>query len=238
MSAKCWIDDDAGYEWWCSDHPAGFCANTENPARAKFFLIHRASHNLPDRSKPETKNPRTGNGRVKVTAERISDLIAWAKIHNPSLQVGDSNFCRTCNPNGGSSVDSSPTEDVSEYMARADRIRAQGRVPRPAGVPKPATVQGATNLYLRDPKVRAWVLQRADGRCELCDAVAPFLTERGEPYLESHHIVMLAEGGADTPLNSAACCPNCHRKLHHAKERTKLRLNLEETVSKKENANA
>ncbi|MSR17052.1 MAG: HNH endonuclease, partial [Methylococcaceae bacterium] len=39
-------------------------------------------------------------------------------------------------------------------------------------------------------------------------------TKEGEPYLESHHIEWLANGGADSIENTTALCPNCHRKMH------------------------
>ena len=35
------------------------------------------------------------------------------------------------------------------------------------------------------------------------------------PYLEVHHIHLLAEGGDDSVDNARALCPNCHRKAHH-----------------------
>ena len=37
----------------------------------------------------------------------------------------------------------------------------------------------------------------------------------GTPYLESHHIIWLKDGGADSLENTVALCPNCHRKMHH-----------------------
>lgn len=43
---------------------------------------------------------------------------------------------------------------------------------------------------------------------------APFLDREGNAYLETHHIVWLSKGGSDTLDNTAALCPNCHRKMH------------------------
>jgi 5-methylcytosine-specific restriction protein A len=43
---------------------------------------------------------------------------------------------------------------------------------------------------------------------------APFNNAKGEPHLETHHIVWLAKGGMDTIENTVALCPNCHRKMH------------------------
>jgi 5-methylcytosine-specific restriction endonuclease McrA len=133
-----------------------------------------------------------------------------------------------------SPADSEPTSDSAEYVIRADRLLRRGRIARPAGVLKPVAVQGATALFCRDPAVRAWVLHRADGRCELCGTLAPFVTDRQARYLESHHVIMLAEGGPDTPDNTAALCPNCHRNLHYGSDRANLRERLGGLVAGKE----
>jgi 5-methylcytosine-specific restriction protein A len=58
------------------------------------------------------------------------------------------------------------------------------------------------------------VKRRANGYCQLCVRPAPFKTANGEPYLESHHIIWLPEGGQDSIDNIVAPCPNCHRKMH------------------------
>ena len=42
----------------------------------------------------------------------------------------------------------------------------------------------------------------------------------GSPYLEPHHIVWLSRGGEDTPSNTVALCPNCHRRMHIVKSAT------------------
>jgi len=68
--------------------------------------------------------------------------------------------------------------------------------------------------YQRSADVVETVLRRATGECELCDQPAPFKKNNGDPYLEVHHIIQLAKGGADIVRNAAALCPNCHRKMH------------------------
>jgi len=72
-----------------------------------------------------------------------------------------------------------------------------------------------TVQFPRDPYVSAYAKKRANGRCELCEREAPFILPSGEPFLESHHIVPLTEGGQDEITNVVALCPNCHRKMHH-----------------------
>lgn len=44
--------------------------------------------------------------------------------------------------------------------------------------------------------------------------VAPFKNKQNEPYLETHHIEWLSQGGDDTIENTVALCPNCHKKMH------------------------
>ncbi len=82
--------------------------------------------------------------------------------------------------------------------------------------PKEATVsikQIQRNVYIAE-----YARRRAGGICQLCGNKAPFNRADGEPYLESHHIVWLSEGGADSIDNTVALCPNCHRKMHVVKD--------------------
>lgn len=57
--------------------------------------------------------------------------------------------------------------------------------------------------FRRDSNVIAKVLERANEYCEGCENPAPFIRALdGTPYLEVHHIVLLAEGGEDTVENA------------------------------------
>jgi 5-methylcytosine-specific restriction endonuclease McrA len=67
--------------------------------------------------------------------------------------------------------------------------------------------------YPRDPRVRDEVLRRAKGRCEFCGAPG-FMKPDGSLYLESHHIIALADDGADRITNVIALCPNDHPEAH------------------------
>jgi 5-methylcytosine-specific restriction protein A len=70
------------------------------------------------------------------------------------------------------------------------------------------------------------VLKYAKGVCEYCSVPAPFLTNGGTPYLEVHHVVPLADGGADTVENAVAVCPNCHRAAHYSVDAAEIRDRL------------
>jgi 5-methylcytosine-specific restriction protein A len=69
-------------------------------------------------------------------------------------------------------------------------------------------------VYYRDPYLKEMVKRIAEGKCQLCGKEAPFIDKNDEPYLEEHHVVRLADGGADSMENIVAVCPNCHRKMH------------------------
>lgn len=121
-----------------------------------------------------------------------------------------------------------PTADPDALAAsvRTLRRKLKGRpAPKapPPGSPGGRQVIGQTVRYVRDPNVIVWVLEAANGRCEVCDQPAPFVREDGSPYLEVHHVRPLAEGGPDTVDNAVAACPNCHRRLHYAEDRLSVR---------------
>lgn len=101
MAAQVWNHDDAGYEQWLASHPQGFMANTGRPVGGHYYKIHAATCPLPDRSKPETTDPRTGNRYLKVTGDTLEELEAWAKAML-GLTVNPDNYCKRCSPNAGS----------------------------------------------------------------------------------------------------------------------------------------
>lgn len=79
----------------------------------------------------------------------------------------------------------------------------------------------------RNPIVSQYTKKRANGHCDLCNCEAPFINKNGEPYLESHHVITLAEGGPDVVYNTIALCPNCHRRLHALKDKNDIRVLVE-----------
>lgn len=94
------------------------------------------------------------------------------------------------------------------------------------GTDDPARVQYAGYAYLRDPRVRAAVLSRAGGRCEYCGEEG-FLKEDGSRYLETHHVIALANDGEDRLTNVIALCPNDHRKAHFSRERVAIEKKMQ-----------
>lgn len=77
----------------------------------------------------------------------------------------------------------------------------------------------------RSASIRERVLQRAAGHCEWCGRPG-FKTVAGAVYLETHHVIPLAEDGPDHERNVLALCPDDHRRAHHAHDREDLRGQL------------
>jgi 5-methylcytosine-specific restriction enzyme A len=109
---------------------------------------------------------------------------------------------------------------------RGDNYVDQFSVP---GVPNetPASHWEKKKVFDRDATVRAAVLARARGRCEHCGEPGFSMPNCGV-YLETHHVVPLAEGGPDTRGNVIALCPNHHRRAHHGVDRSELRAEFSE----------
>jgi 5-methylcytosine-specific restriction protein A len=111
--------------------------------------------------------------------------------------------------------------DINENISKLLKI---GKLHKPKGVAKPNKKESSFQTYERSPAVKAYVLQRANSRCELCGNLT-FLTINETYYLEVHHIISLSENGADTTANTVGLCPQCHRELHYGKNK------LEKTTS-------
>ncbi len=84
--------------------------------------------------------------------------------------------------------------------------------------------------YNRDQAVSRDTKNRANGICDLCHQKAPFETKDG-PYLESHHLIWIANGGPDVIYNTVALCPNCHRRLHALNDKKDIKK-LQDAISK------
>ena len=92
----------------------------------------------------------------------------------------------------------------------------------------------STSQYSRSPYIAAYAKKVAKGKCQLCDNPAPFVDKSGAPYLESHHIVWLKNGGSDSIDNVVALCPNCHRAMHilNDAQDVKILINKAKELSK------
>ena len=79
--------------------------------------------------------------------------------------------------------------------------------------------------FVRSTQVRRDALLRANGTCEWCSQRG-FDMADGRIYIETHHVIPLAAGGADTEDNVVALCPNHHREAHYGVKAIVMRKQL------------
>ncbi|MBK5439229.1 HNH endonuclease [Pseudomonas sp. TH32] len=116
------------------------------------------------------------------------------------------------------SDETAQTADEQTLVRRASKLLQRPIDKVPEGIAKPQKVSVVGTTYVRDPKVRAWVLNEVDGICEGCGSNAPFEVD-GQPFLEVHHVRHLAQKGSDRITNAVALCPNCHQRCHRSSDR-------------------
>lgn len=165
------------------------------------------------------------NGSIEMKMQNVSSVLAktglqWIQGYKPLGNTQGGVFWEavtTAAQNAKIPRIDEPTADLEE-LDRSVRVLVQQPLPSepPEGDLAPPRVKvSAQERVVRDPKVVAYVLKRADGTCECCSQPAPFVRSSDEtPFLEVHHLERLADGGADTVANACAVCPNCHRELH------------------------
>ncbi|MBM10590.1 MAG: HNH endonuclease [Chloroflexi bacterium] len=91
-------------------------------------------------------------------------------------------------------------------------------------------------VYSRSKAVKDYIAVRANGHCEGCGVAAPFITVKGRPYIEPHHIHRLSDGGPDHPRWVVGLCPNCHRRAHYSSDANEYNNQLDAKVKALEDA--
>lgn len=167
-------------------------------------------------SSTEIKTQARGNGskRIFLHTDEIKSSNEWRKI-----ALGDLSL------NFGS------TTDVDELSKRVGNI-FEMELLKPEGVSNPHKLTTQAIVYSRSPDVVAYIIKLSDGNCEACEKPAPFKNKYGVPYLEVHHVIPLSKGGADTPENCVALCPNCHRAIHFSENNKKITASLYQKTSR------
>ncbi len=123
-----------------------------------------------------------------------------------------------------------PTEEMLESVKK-EKQTIINKIPddklkeaaKNAGSKHPKKSSSSNTTYERDELVSSHTKRRAKGKCDLCDGDAPF-TSKGEPYLECHHVIRLADDGPDKIYNTVALCPNCHRRVHILKSKKDFKM--------------
>ena len=117
-------------------------------------------------------------------------------------------------------------EKVKQQQAEQMSMPALRKAAVANSTTKPGTRTVNSTTVVRNPYVSEYAKRLANGVCALCNQPAPFKDTSSKPYLETHHIIWLSEGGADSIANTVALCPNCHRRMHVLKRQedvTKLK---------------
>jgi hypothetical protein len=117
---------------------------------------------------------------------------------------------------------------VAGLSANADAIDDSA-----PGNDHPERSLGSAARYARDPELRAAVIKRAKGKCEYCQKDG-FICDNGKAYLESHHIIALANDGKDRMENVIALCANDHRQAHFGKDWEEIEQKMIEIVKELE----
>lgn len=170
-----------------------------------------------------------GKSRSTVERRRLDDA-RWF-VHRYDDATGDTLLVRghellavEAKPTGLESHAVTPTTEARLAVQPHDDEAARPPAP-PAYVDQfsePLAVEAReATVLLRDRSaaVRAQVLARSEGRCEFCSRPG-FLTAAGSIYLETHHVLPLAESGPDHESNVVALCPEDHRRAHYGAERS------------------
>jgi 5-methylcytosine-specific restriction protein A len=126
--------------------------------------------------------------------------------------------------------------EVVKNLGRLKHISTNGLMDLghpPDGNDAPDRALSVGYTVVRDDKVRAYVIQRAESCCEYCGHKG-FLMPNDRHYLEAHHIIALANQGRDTVDNVIALCPAHHREAHYGTEAESLEVQFIEIVRKKQ----
>jgi hypothetical protein len=136
-------------------------------------------------------------GRALDTLAGLGNHTAWDRVRS---EIPQQEIFRLIAPSSPATFDDAIDDLGSDLPERRERT---------------------TTSYARDPKVRLQVLARAKGRCEYCEALG-FIKVDGSRYLETHHIIALANDGQDRMSNVMALCAAHHREAHYGKRRAEL----------------
>ena len=158
---------------------------------------------------PRISDPKNENDTLFFLGDGLYELYDPSK-HGVFIIILDENDVNTIVLiiNGESEFYS--LVSASLKLSRQQRL---SRLDKAETIPERVEVERVA--FKRNPDVVAERLFIAQGFCDDCHQFAPFNRKSdNSPYLEVHHIVTLANGGADTVENTVALCANCHRKRH------------------------
>ena len=133
-----------------------------------------------------------------ISLELFNEIIG-KEIDNKQLQESRNNSKSIVIPEGEEEQIAQAAMMPMEQLKEVATIREREL---------PERQEVSTTQYKRDHYIAELAKREADGVCQLCGENAPFTDKDGKPYLESHHIIWLSEGGSDTIENTIAVYGN------------------------------
>lgn len=216
MPALLFRNAESAFVSWINSNPDGYVVNAMANFSQRYFVLHRATCTTLHREVPTGGYTERNQVKACTSDATPAPLLAWI------LQVRGSGFtkvCSVCKPTAPLPLQPQETEaqqSLESQVAEARKLSPTERAKLIPSSDSPPTFYPTTSIaFVRNPFVAAEVLERANGLCEGCGSLAPFVrASDGTPYLEVHHKVRLADGGHDSVENAVALCPNCHRRRH------------------------
>ena len=152
------------------------------------------------------------------TAEEYKRICKFAESHEKHPYI----FSHIAYFSNKTSTDAEFQHKVQEYTKG---YKEEGG---PIAKPLPqANNGGATPRYNRKPEISRAALQIAKFKCEINKKHKTFVSRANEDaYVEAHHLIPISKQddfnfSLDVLANVIALCPNCHRLLHHGKDKDK-----------------
>lgn len=157
------------------------------------------------------------NAFPEISYEFVVQTLDGPKTVSELKKFMQNDFSKVINQNSIPLNENHSYEEMYEH-AKTLSMNSLERIAISRESMGPEELSVAVRRFHRDPYIVQYARRRANGICQLCKQPAPFIKTDGEPYLEVHHIKMLADGGADALYNVVALCPNCHRRMHYLKD--------------------
>lgn len=120
---------------------------------------------------------------------------------------------------------------VQRYAKEASRLNQEIVDEKPALTASYREV--TSQQFERNPYIARYVKDLSHGFCALCGQPAPFIDQQGIPFLHSHHVQYLSQGGHDTINNCIAVCPNCHARIHTLEDPKDKQILLDKIANRK-----
>lgn len=213
--------------WWYFGQGTTGDQDLANAANSR-LASERYSVLLFTTREPTAKEIAAQQGYGKLFAYRGIYNVAGYEFHTPNLgnRAGERLLRFRLVP----AVQAQSVEDGVEYDDVPAELHGLRRWIEEAAGRSSQVTYSIAQYRKRSACIRKYAKMRANGLCEACGGPAPFLDSQGQPFLEVHHLLRLADDGPDSPMNVAAICPNCHRQVHVGGQGDQLNEALREKI--------